>query len=152
MSMETGQLVAKLRNSGYKVTPQRLAVCKIILSSKEHPTADQIHEKVKKKHPTMTLATVYQTLHLLSEIGLLQELGSSNSTSRYDPDTSPHINIVCKKCGKIQDYRAESLERLWSQIIRELGFKPIGQRLDVYRYCDQCRKSEAYGEATNKIC
>jgi len=140
--METEQLVTKLRNSGYKVTPQRLAVCEIILSSKDHPTADQIYEKVKKKHPTMSLATVYQTLHLLSEIGLLQELGFSNSISRYDPDTSPHINIVCRKCGKIQDYKAESVRRLWTQIVGELGFEPIGQRIDIYRYCDQCAKTE----------
>jgi Fur family peroxide stress response transcriptional regulator len=136
--METEQLVVKLRSSDVKVTPQRLAVCEIILSSKEHPTADQIYEKVKRKHPTMSLATVYQTLHLLSRIGLLQELSFSDCISRYDPDTSPHINIVCKKCGKIHDYKAESVEKLWSQIVKELGFKPVGQRIDIYRYCDRC--------------
>jgi len=136
--METEQLVAKLRSNGLKVTPQRLAVCEIILSSKEHPTADQIYEKVKKKHPTMSLATVYQTLHLLSQIGLLQELGFSDCISRYDPDTSPHINIICKKCGKIHDYKAKSVGKLWSQIVKELGFEPVGQRIDIYRYCDRC--------------
>jgi len=136
--METEQLVTKLRSNGLKVTPQRLAVCEIILSSKEHPTTDQVYEKVKKKHPTMSLATVYQTLHLLSQIGLLQELGFSDCISRYDPDTSPHINIVCKKCGKIHDYKAESVGKLWSQIVKELGFEPIGQRIDIYRYCDRC--------------
>jgi len=140
--MRTQQLIAKLHDRGYKVTPQRLAICELILSSKDHPTADQIHQEVKKKHPTMSLATVYQTLHLLSEIGMLQELGFGDSISRYDPDTSPHINIICKKCGKIQDYKAESVGRLWSQIVRELGFEPIGQRLDIYRYCDRCQKSE----------
>jgi len=140
--MRTQQLIAKLHETGYKVTPQRLAICELILSSKDHPTADQIHQEVKKKHPTMSLATVYQTLHLLSESGLLQELGFSDSISRYDPDTSPHINIICKKCGKIQDYKAESVGRLWSQIVRELGFEPIGQRIDIYRCCDQCQKSE----------
>jgi len=140
--METEQLVTKLRESGFKVTPQRLAVCKIILTSKDHPTADEIYEKVKKRHPTMSLATVYQTLHLLSEIGLLQELGFSNSISRYEPDTSPHINIVCVKCGKIEDYKAESVEKLWALIVKELGFKPVGQRLDIYRCCDRCAKTE----------
>ncbi len=140
--MEAERLVAKLRKSGYKVTPQRLAICEAILSSREHPTADQIYEKVRKKHPTMSLATVYQTLHLLSEIGLLQELGFSNCISRYDPNTSPHINIVCGKCGKIQDYRTESVGKLWTQIVEELGFQPIGQRIDIYRYCDRCAKTK----------
>jgi Fur family peroxide stress response transcriptional regulator len=139
--METEHLITKLRKSGCKVTPQRLAVCEIILSSKEHPTADQIYEKIKKKHPTISLATIYQTLHLLSQIGLLQELGFSDCISRYDPDTSPHINIVCKKCGKILDYKSESVKKLWSQIIKELRFKPIGQRIDLYTQCDQCAKT-----------
>lgn len=140
--MGTQQLIIKFHDKGYKVTPQRLAVCEYILSSKDHPTADQIHQELKKKYPTMSLATVYQTLHLLSEIGLLQELGFSDTLSRYDPDTSPHINIICKKCGKIQDYKAESVGRFWSQVVKELKIKPIGQRLDIYRYCDQCQKSE----------
>jgi len=136
--METERLVAKLRKSGFRVTPQRLAICGAILSSKEHPTADQIYAKVKNKYPTMSLATVYQTLHLLSQIGLLQELGFGDCVSRYDADISPHINIVCKKCGKIHDYKAESVDKLWSQIVKELGFEPAGQRIDIYRYCDNC--------------
>ncbi|MFP3985477.1 MAG: Fur family transcriptional regulator [Candidatus Bathyarchaeia archaeon] len=139
--MKTEQLMAKLRDGGYKVTPQRLAICELILSSKEHPTADQIYKKVKKKHPTISLTTVYQTLHLLSQIGLLQEMGLSDCISRYDPDTSPHINVVCKKCGKIEDYKAKSIENLWTEIIRELGFKPIGQRMDIYTYCDKCAET-----------
>jgi Fur family peroxide stress response transcriptional regulator len=140
--MKDQQLIAKLREKGFKVTPQRIAICQLILSSKDHPTADQVYQVVKKKYPTLSLATVYQTLHLLTEIGLLQELDFSDRGSRYDPDTSPHINIICRNCGKIQDFEAESVRKLWSQIIRDLGFKPTGQRLDIYRYCEQCQKSE----------
>jgi Fur family peroxide stress response transcriptional regulator len=140
--MNMQQLMAQLRDSGYKVTPQRLAVCELILSSKAHPSADQIYQEVKKKHPTMSLATVYQTLHLLTEIGLLQELGFSDCISRYDPNTSPHINIVCKKCGKIRDYEAEGVQELWSRIVRGLGFEPIGQRLDIYEKCNECQESD----------
>jgi Fur family peroxide stress response transcriptional regulator len=95
---------------------------------------------VKKKHPTISLATVYQTLHLLSQIGLLQEMGFTDCISRYDPDTSPHINIVCQKCGKIEDYKARSIEKLWIQIIKELNFEPIGQLIDVYTHCDKCKR------------
>jgi len=137
--MKKEQVIAKLRESGFKVTPQRLAICEVIFSSKEHPTADQIYQKkVKETHPTISLATVYQTLHILSQIGLVQEIGFSDCVSRFDPDTSPHINIICKKCKKIEDYKAESIEKLWAQIIKELGFKPIGQRIDIYTCCDEC--------------
>ena len=138
--MNIKQIIAMLRERGYKVTPQRLAVCKLILSSKEHPTAEQIYWKVKEEHPSMSPSTVYQTLHLLTNLGLVQELGLSDGISRYDPNTSPHINVVCQKCGKITDYEAESIKEMWSKIVEELGFKPTGQRLEIFRYCDECKK------------
>ena len=141
--MNTKQLIAKLREEGYKVTPQRLAVCELVLSRKDHPTADQIHREVIEKYPTISLATIYQTLHLLTDMGLLQELGFSDKSSRYDPNVAPHINVICLKCGEIHDYEAENIKKLWSQIVGELEFKPIGQRLDIYRYCDKCSKKSS---------
>jgi Fur family peroxide stress response transcriptional regulator len=137
--MKNQQLITMLRDKGFKVTPQRIAICEYVLPSKDHPTTDQVYQAVKKKHPTLSLATVYQTLRLLTEIGMLQELGFTGGISRYDPNTSPHINIICRNCGKIQDYQAEGIKKLWSEIIGDLGFKPIGQRLDIYRYCDKCQ-------------
>ncbi len=79
-------------------------------------------------------------MHLLKELGLLQELGFSNMNSRYDPNISPHINVICPKCGYIYDYEDSKVKEMWSLIIAELGFKPIGQRLDIYRYCEKCSK------------
>jgi Fur family peroxide stress response transcriptional regulator len=137
--MNTKQLMATLHEKGYKVTPQRLAICELALSSKNHPTADQIHQALLKKYPTVSLATVYQTLHLLTDVGLLQELGFSDKSSRYDPNVTPHINLICPKCGEICDYESKAVKELWSQIIGELKFKPIGQRLDLYRICDKCK-------------
>lgn len=134
----TERITEEFRKKSFRATPQRIAIAHVVLNSKDHPTAEQVYQTVKKKYPTLSLATVYQTLHLLTEIGLLQELGFSDRVSRYDPDTSPHINIICRDCGKIQDYQAESTKRLWNQTIKELGFKPVGQRLDIYRCCDKC--------------
>jgi len=137
--MNTKQLMATLHEKGYKATPQRLAICELALSSRNHPTADQIHQALLKKYPTVSLATVYQTLHLLTDVGLLQELGFSDRSSRYDPNVTPHINIICPKCGEICDYEAKAVKELWSHIIGELKFKPIGQRLDLYRICEKCK-------------
>jgi Fur family peroxide stress response transcriptional regulator len=142
MPLNIQQLIAKLHEKGYKVTPQRLAVFEFINSREDHPTAEQIHKEVKKKYPTISLATVYQALHLLTEMGLVQELGFNDKSSRYDPNIMPHINIVCLNCGKIYDYEAESLKEMWSKIVAELRFKPVGQRLDIYTYCDGCSKEK----------
>ena len=139
--MTTHQLITKLHEKGLKkVTPQRLAICEFVLSSKEHPTVELVYKTVKKKYPTLSLATVYQTLHLLTEIGMLQELGTRDGISRYDRDTSPHINIICQNCGAIQDYKSKSVEEFLSQITGELKRPLIGQHLEIYSYCDQCQK------------
>ncbi|MEM2320713.1 MAG: Fur family transcriptional regulator [Candidatus Bathyarchaeia archaeon] len=127
-----------LEEAGVRVTPQRLAICEVILSSKEHPTADQIYEEVKKKYPAISLATVYQTSHLLSKIGLVWKVEFSDGISRFDPDPSLHIHVVCLKCRKVEDYRSESVNRLWAELVKELGFKPLGQRIDIYTYCKEC--------------
>jgi len=139
--MDDQQLITKLHSKGYKVTPQRLAICKLLLSSKNHPSADQIYQEVKKTYPTISLATVYFTLDLLKDLGLVQELGFSERSSRYDPNTSPHINVICPKCGKIYDYEAASVKKLWSQIVAEMSFTPLRQRLDIYTLCDKCSKT-----------
>lgn len=136
--MKDQELITKLRSKGYKVTPQRLAICKLILSSRKHPSADQIYQQVRKTYPTISLATVYYTLDLLKDLGLLQELGFSDGSSRYDPNVSPHVNIVCPKCGEIRDYETANVKKLWSRIVAEIGFTPIRQRLDIYRFCDKC--------------
>jgi len=141
----------KLHHSGYKITPQRLEICELILSSKDHPTADQIYQKILQKFPTISLATVYQTVHLLKELGLLQELGFADMSSRYDPNTAPHINVICPKCGLIYDYEPKRAKELWSQIVAELRFKPIGQRLDVYKYCNKCRNVQSDSLETRTI-
>jgi Fur family peroxide stress response transcriptional regulator len=139
--MDDQQLITKLHSKGYKVTPQRLAICKLLLSSKDHPSADQIYQEVKKQHPTISLATVYFTLDLLKDLGLVQELGFSDRSSRYDPNISPHINIICPKCGKIYDYEAANVKKLWSKIVAEMSFTPLRQRLDIYIFCDKCSKT-----------
>ena len=139
--MSTSELIVRLHEKGFKkVTPQRLAICGFVLSSREHPTVEQVYHAVRKKYPTLTLATVYQTLHLLTKIGLLQELGFHDGIVRYDSDTSPHINIVCQNCGIIQDYESDSVRKFLSQITGELKRPLIGQHLEIYSYCDRCKK------------
>lgn len=136
--MDNQELINIFKERGYKVTTQRLAICKFILSRKDHPTADQIYQGLKKEHPTMSLGTIYKTLHLLKEIGLIQELGFNEGSSRYDPDMELHINMVCQKCGKIHDFKTEKVKKLWKTIVSESGVKPKGQRLDLYYVCEDC--------------
>ena len=140
MAVTEDQLISILRDGGYKVTPQRLAICNYVLSSKAHPTVEKIHSEIVKKHPGISLNTVYQTMDMLIDLGLVQEMRFSGNSSRFDPNTSVHANIICQGCNKIQDFESESIRELWSRIVTEMNVEPLGQRLDVYVLCDECKK------------
>jgi Fur family peroxide stress response transcriptional regulator len=142
IDLDTQELISTFRKKGFKVTTQRLAICKFILSRKDHPTAEQIYQELKGEYPTISLGTIYKTLHLLKELGLIQELGFNRGSIRYDPDMELHINMVCSKCGKIHDYKAKNVEQFWSAIISDLEIRPKGQRIDIYYECDDCKKNE----------
>ena len=140
--MDDEELINLFRDKGFKVTVQRLAICKYVLTSEDHPSADQIYQALKIDYPTISLGTIYKTLHLMKDLNLIQELGFKDGSIRYDPDMALHINMVCSKCGKIHDYKAEKVEKLWSAILSDLEIKPKGQRIDIYYECDDCKKNE----------
>jgi Fur family peroxide stress response transcriptional regulator len=137
--MDDRELINIFKDKGFKVTVQRLAICKFILSRNDHPTTEVIYQELRKKYPTISLGTIYKTLHLLKELGLIQELGFNEGSIRYDPYMEPHINMVCLKCGKISDYKDEKVKELWSNIIFDIGIEPKGQRIDLYYECDDCK-------------
>ena len=136
--MNRQMLISKLREAGLKATAQRLEICRLILQSKDHPTAERIFQKMRGRFPTISLATVYQTLHLLMELGLLQELGLPSMSTRYDPNITPHINVICQRCGRIYDYEAEKVKETWNRLVSDIRIKTQGQRLDLYSYCEKC--------------
>jgi Fe2+ or Zn2+ uptake regulation protein len=139
--LDTQYLIEFLREKGLKVTSQRLAIFNFILSRKDHPSAEQIYQKIRGEYPTISLGTVYKNLHLLKEIGLIQELGFDEGSVRFDPDMEVHINMVCTNCRKITDYKDEKVKNLWNDLISNLAIKPKGHRLDLYYECDDCKSN-----------
>jgi len=139
IQLETQDLITIFRENGYKVTAQRLAICDFILSRKDHPIADQIYQNLKKLYPMISLGTIYKTLHLLKELGLIQELGFNEGSIRYDSDMELHINMICSECGKILDYKCDNVKEMWNVIISDIGVKPKGQRIDIYYECEDCK-------------
>lgn len=96
-------LQALLTERGYRVTSQRLGIYEYLLSCKSHPTADQIYKAVRRRFPMISLATVYRTLELLSRLGLVTQLGLAGQRSRYDGNPKVHVNLLCKRCQRIED-------------------------------------------------
>lgn len=136
--MNREDLIKKLREKGYKITPQRLAIFDLINDNKDHPSAEEIHEKLSKNFPTMSLSTVYQVLNLFQELNLITELKVDKRGSRFETDPTPHLNIICPKCGRVEDYQSETINSFWKQIEKEISFEPLSQRIGVLRYCKDC--------------
>jgi Fur family peroxide stress response transcriptional regulator len=131
-------IIKRLRDNGHKVTPQRLIICEFIINRKDHPNAEQILVEIQKQYPTISRATIYNTLHVMNKVGLIQELGFDDGTTRYEPDLAFHINQICRKCGKIVDMKDQNVERAWNEMLASINITPIGQRLDLYYTCDAC--------------
>ena len=132
-------IIETLRKKGYKATPQRIAICRFALQSRDHPTAQRIYDEVKKVHPTVSLATVYKTLQILAQHNLVQELDLPESQARFDSYVEPHVNLVCVRCGNIQDFDDDAAQELVERVAAKAEFTRTGQRLDVYGMCKTCR-------------
>lgn len=140
--MRLNDLLGRLKSTGHRVTPQRLAIIKILTESREHPSADQIYRQVRQSFPTTSLATVYNTLECLKEMGEVLELPSSGS-SRYDgrnPD--PHPHLMCTVCGTIEDLDIQ-LGPAVEEVAASRGYADIYHRLELYGVCPRCQRNES---------
>jgi Fur family peroxide stress response transcriptional regulator len=133
-------VIEALRRKGYRATPQRIAICRFALRSRDHPTAQQIYKEVKRVHKTVSLATVYKTLQILTENGLIQELDFPEGQARFDSNVKPHVNLVCLRCGNIQDVDEPAAREIVDKITAKAKFTRTGQRLDIYGVCNACRQ------------
>lgn len=127
----------KYRDTGLKLTPQRLAIFECLDGNREHPSADDIYRQVKEKFPTMSFATVYNTLEVLRERGGLLELTIDPDRKRYDPNTEHHHHLICLKCKKVVDVHADyDVDVPGGQ--RD-GFKIMGNHVEFYGTCSNCK-------------
>lgn len=133
------EVVNRLRRAGYKVTPQRVAIFEALLSRRDHPSAEVLFDEIRDRFPSISKATIYNTLHLLEKIGAIQELGFDDGTARYDTNVAFHVNLTCRSCGKIVDIEDDHLEQAWNKMVAATGATPTGRRLDLYHVCEACK-------------
>ena len=125
-----------LKDRGLKATPQRVAVLKE-LGKKTHPTMDEIYSGIRVENPTISLATVYKNVNLLKEQGIVIEINIPSGKMRYDYLSHPHIHLVCKNCGCIEDLDYD--ENLFNfQNSLEKNRNIVIDRLDVIASLESC--------------
>jgi len=126
-----------LRTAGYRITAQRKAILDYLVSTLEHPGAYKIFEEVKKVEPRLSLATVYNTLQVLTQKDLIKML-TFKEDNRYEANLSFHINLICTSCGRIQDFEADT--HVSPEEVREkIGFKVTTYRMEYHGLCSECK-------------
>lgn len=123
-------------------TRQRQIILEELRRSREHPTAAELHEAVRKRLPRISLGTVYRNLELLASAGKIRKLALSGQTMRYDGDLGRHYHIRCDQCGKIDDVEIDALdiESALNGISNE--YEILGHRLEFIGICKSCRRRQ----------
>ncbi len=135
------ELAATLRSNGYKVTPQRLAIYEELAATNTHPNAEMLFSKLQPKYPSMSFATVYKTIDILSKINVVRILNTGEDSFRYDADTSVHHHIQCTKCGAVDDLMDVDSTALVEQAAAKTGYEIAGHQFYFFGVCPRCKQS-----------
>jgi Fur family transcriptional regulator, peroxide stress response regulator len=137
------QMLAKLKTRKFRITPQRLAILRILAASEGHPSVERIYEQVKENFATTSLATIYKTVILLKHLNEVLELGFPDGSNRYDGNKPyPHPHIICTRCKRIMDPDLGSMTQLVTEATRKTGYEILDHRLDFFGICPDCQGKE----------
>lgn len=137
------ELVDKLRKLNYRLTPQRMALLRLLATSEGHPSASQLYDQLHVQFPTTSPGTIYKTLNLLKDLNEVLELGFSDDDNRYDGNRPyPHPHLICVRCRKIIDPDVELADRLVREVAGHSGYQIVSHRLDFYGICPDCQDSK----------
>jgi Fe2+ or Zn2+ uptake regulation protein len=125
-----------------RMTHQREIILEEIRRSKTHPTADELYERIKKKLPRVSLATVYRNLEILSEVGLIKKLEISGRQKRFDWDPEGHDHVFCVHCQRIDNIGHAASSAPEVESIQEQGYRITGRRIEFFGLCPKCQKRD----------
>ncbi len=137
------RLIEALRSAGMRVTSQRVAVCEYLGETKIHPTTSQVFEAVRRAYPEISQATVYNTLNTLRDLGAIVEISAGTEHTRYEPDPSPHINLICLRCNEVSDLQdCLAPDLLMDNIFQNNGFRATTLQVQVTGFCAECQEAK----------
>ncbi len=137
---QSGDIISKLGELGYRLTPQRMMILSAIENSDDHISAEEIYTQVLAKYPHVNISTVYRTLELLKQLGLVTETDLGGGRVRYHPaDKGHHHHLVCQKCGAIIDIDESTLARLQDVLLARYNFSASLRHVAIFGLCENCR-------------
>ena len=132
------QLESALRERGMRVTPQRVLINRALRELDRHVTADEVLGAVAERLPNASLPTVYATLDLLEEMGMVRRVAARSGAALYDPRTDVHQHVVCRGCGRVEDLDVAVDSARALRAARRRGFRPDDAELVVSGLCASC--------------
>lgn len=124
-----------------KLTRQREVILQVVREREDHPTANEIFQDALQLLPTISYATVYNSLRFLKEAGLVHEIKFGDSASRYDRETGRHDHAICNDCGKLVDFDLPEASELLRVAARKSKFKPESVHVTLRGLCPECHKA-----------
>jgi len=138
---QSRDIVSKLSEQGYRLTPQRMMILSAIEDTDSHISAEEIYTQVVAKYPNVNISTVYRTLELLKRLGLVTETDMGGGRVRYHPvDKGHHHHLVCQECGAITDLDESMLVSLKNTLLHDYKFVADLRHLAIFGRCVKCSK------------
>jgi Fur family transcriptional regulator, ferric uptake regulator len=142
--MSLDDIVARLRQAGHKITTQRVAIIKIVIESDELLTPSALYKKARDLDPEVGEVTVYRTLDILSQLGLVCMVHTGENTHSYiGRPAEHHDHLICSECGKVVNFTDCNISKLEKRLVGETGFAINEHRLDFYGKCRECKEKTA---------
>jgi Fur family peroxide stress response transcriptional regulator len=133
------RFTAGLEAAGLKLTGQRTAVCAALAEAPGHPTVQEIYERARERAGSISLATVYNTMTVLKDLGLVVELGPAEGGTYFELDPTPHANLLCVRCKQVHDVHLPALAHIDEQVRAESGFQILDSRILFTGVCSSCQ-------------
>lgn len=142
-----------LRSQKLKLTGERMAILSAVLTRDTHFDAETLHAGLRAKGGDISRATVYRTLDLLVQCGLVRKnsLGSSHANYEAARDNEHHDHLICLNCNKIMEFYRPDLEVLQEEICAENSFKAMHHSLQIFGLCSECRDKADEGQIRNRV-
>lgn len=132
-----------LRKRGYKLTPQRLAIIKLLFEKEGvHHTAESIFRALIPNYPSLSYATIYNTLQVLADVGAVKVICVDAGRAYFDTVVKPHSHLICRNCKKIIDIMDFEIDESERKKVEEAGHKVVDYSLNFFVICKECRKGE----------
>jgi len=142
ISEEIKSFRSKLTLLGIRLTPQRMEIFREIADSENHPDVETVYRGVRERVPTVSLDTIYRTMWLFNNLGLIETLGSHRERTRFDANLKPHHHFICRKCGAMHDFYSDELDRIRiPETVKTFGSVEKAQ-VEVRGLCWRCLKEK----------